>query len=328
MSLLHGTIANQIFKMAEPRITVLMPVYNALPFLGKAIDSILRQTFQDFELLIIDDCSNDASGELISSYRDQRIVAVRNERNLGLSSTLNKGLLLARAELVARMDADDIAMPERLEKQYLKFQASPALRLLGTAVTLINAQDERVAQWTYPVDIAAVRQAIKVSCCFAHPSVMYRKTAVVEAGGYDGSLNPAEDYDLWVRLCARYDCCNLPESLLRYRIHAANMSTVDIEKPVLASLAVQHGLRGATPTAAALRNAGVTRREINDALLRAYLFWIHLYQQAGYLDIVRTLTSKALKVPPHHCSLRLYRAVLHQGARCWVVRPLSMKTAA
>lgn len=299
-------------SVVEPKVTVLMPVYNALPFLRTAIDSILGQTFAEFELLLVDDGSTDGSAELIDSYHDRRLVVIRNEQNLGLSETLNKGLQLARGELIARMDADDVALPDRLAVQCQEFQSDSSLTLLGTAVTLINELDQPFAEWQYPLDSATIRVVLRRSSGFAHPSVMYRKSQVVAIGGYDGRFNPAEDHDLWMRLCARHVGRNLPFPLLRYRIHTSNMSTTDVARAVVASLAIQHDLRRVKPSVDVLREAGISQRRINDALLQTYLFWVDLYRRADRHDIVNALLQGAAKIPVYRCSLRLYAVLIKE----------------
>ena len=124
--------------MVGPRITVLMPVYNAERHLREAIDSILAQSFKPFEFLIIDDGSTDRSASIIASYRDERIRFFRNETNLGISATLNKGIALSSCELIARMDADDISHPQRLQKQFGFMKRNPACALLSTWARVVN----------------------------------------------------------------------------------------------------------------------------------------------------------------------------------------------
>ena len=126
--------------MKTPALTVLMPVYNTEKYLKEAVDSILQQSFPDFEFLIIDDSSTDSSAEIIAAYRDPRIRVLKNEKNMGMSATLNKGIEMCRTELIARMDADDISYPERLEKQFRFFESNPECALLYTWAQEITTQ--------------------------------------------------------------------------------------------------------------------------------------------------------------------------------------------
>lgn len=199
--------------MTKPLLTVLMPVFNAEKYLPQAIDSILHQTLTDFEFLIIDDGSADSSVEIIRAYTDPRIRLVRNEQNLGISATLNKGIALASAELIARMDADDISYPTRLQKQYEYFQAHPDCALVSTWAREITEDNKPILTEEFNSDY--YRYMLNFECWIYHPTVMYKKAAVLEFGGY--SERYCEDYDLWWKLSRKYPIVNLPEVLLDYR---------------------------------------------------------------------------------------------------------------
>jgi glycosyltransferase involved in cell wall biosynthesis len=203
----------------KPLVTVLMPVYNAERFLREAIDSILQQTFTDFEFLILDDGSTDSSVAIIKSYTDPRIRFVQNEKNLGISATLNRGIELASCELIARMDADDLSYPERLQKQWDFFQTHADVALLSTWAREITEEGE-------PVHTAAWRQPffyynLTFECWIYHPTVMYRRRAVLDVGAY--STRYSEDYDLWWRLSRKYKIDNLSEVLVDYRLTAVSL---------------------------------------------------------------------------------------------------------
>lgn len=202
-----------------PRVTVLMPVYNGERFLREAVESILAQTFTDFELLIINDGSSDHSAEIVASCRDPRIRLVHNERNIGLIATLNKGLALAEGEYVARMDCDDISRPERLGKQVDFLAAHPGVGVCGTWFRKFGERTNKVVRWETDPD--TVRAAMLFSCSLAHPTVMLRREFFVSRQlFYDAAYPHAEDYELWVRAMAYMDVANLPEVLLEYRVHA------------------------------------------------------------------------------------------------------------
>src|SRR5258705_299739 len=162
--------------MPNSLVTVLMQVYNSERFLSEAIDSILNQTFTDFEFLIIDDGSTDNSLKIIKSYSDARIRLVQNEKNLGITATLNKGIVLARADLISRMDADDISYPERLQKQYEYLKDHPDCALLSTQARVI-AEDKQV-EYIDDTNSDFFYYNLTFSSPIFHPSVMYRKKAV------------------------------------------------------------------------------------------------------------------------------------------------------
>jgi len=198
----------------KPLVTVLMPVYNAERFLREAIDSILQQTLSYFEFLIIDDGSTDNSVAIIKSYGDARIRFIQNEKNLGISATLNRGLELASCELIARMDADDISYPERLQKQYNFFETNKDVALLSTWAREVSETGEPVytARWRQPF----FYYNLTFECWIYHPTVMYRRSAVLDVGAY--STPYSEDYDLWWRLSRKYKIDNLSEVLVDYRL--------------------------------------------------------------------------------------------------------------
>jgi len=201
-------------KSGDIAVTVLMPVYNAEQFLAEAMESILFQTFTDFEFLIIDDGSTDISVPIVRSYNDPRIRLVRNDTNLGISPTLNRGIALARSPLIARMDADDISHPQRLEKQYRYMVDNPDCALLSTWVRVVDAdrvlirEEKFYARYLY--------YNLTFECCIYHPTVMLRREAVNAVGGY--RMSYSEDFDLFWQLSLHYRIHGLDEPLLDYRI--------------------------------------------------------------------------------------------------------------
>jgi glycosyltransferase involved in cell wall biosynthesis len=210
--------------MTAPAVTVLIPCYNAGPLLIEAVVSILTQTFTDFECLVIDDGSTDGSVHALHAVHDPRLRIVVNPQNLGLIATLNRGLELARAPLLARMDADDISMSTRLMRQVERFAAQPALALLGTWAEDIAADGSVAGVSRAPVTHQEIVVAILRGNTFIHPSVMARTAVLRELGGFPSEALHAEDYALWLRVAARHEVANLPEVLLRYRVHAGQVS--------------------------------------------------------------------------------------------------------
>ena len=209
-----------------PKVTVLMPVYNGELFLCQAIDSILQQTFSDFEFLIINDGSWDNSVEIIASYDDPRIRVVTNKKNLNLRVTLNKGLKLARGQYIARMDCDDVSFPERLARQISFMETHPSIGVLGSAVYIINSQGKLLGKTQFPKEHHLIHWALSFYCPMVHPTVMMRKDLIVNEGGYNTEMAHAEDYDLWCRLIRKTRFANLEDGLLGLRKHHHNISEI------------------------------------------------------------------------------------------------------
>jgi hypothetical protein len=208
-----------------PAVSVVMAVYNGERHLAAAVDSILAQTHQDFELVIVDDGSTDGSRDIVRSYGDPRIRLVTLDRNSGLSAALNRGLATARAPLIARQDADDLSEPHRLATQLAVMRERPALALLGSRAFAL-AEDGRVTGTVWrPAAPASIRWYALFDNPFIHTSVMFRAAVVRdELGGFDARYDPfSQDYALWCRVLRRYPCANLPERLVRYRVHSASI---------------------------------------------------------------------------------------------------------
>ena len=186
----------------SPLVTVLMPVYNGLPYLREAIDSVLQQTLTDYEFLIIDDASTDGSVACIRSYRDPRIRLVRNEKNLGTSGSMNKGIELARSKYIARIDQDDVCLPERLHEQLAFLENRPDLAIVCSWEVGIDSSSRRIRNWTRQLDNygSFLGYLVVGKCPIWHPSIMFRRQVVKDVGGYDHSYSPAEDFELTMRL--------------------------------------------------------------------------------------------------------------------------------
>jgi len=210
-----------------PCVSVIMAIRNGAAYLSAAIDSILAQTFTDFEFIIIDDGSDEpATLELLRAYaaRDARLKIV-SRANKGLTRSLNEGISLAAGELLARMDGDDIATPSRLEKQVAFMRSNPDVVLLGGAYELIDGAGRPIRTWTPANDDATLQtHCLEGSTPICHPLAMMRADAVQRVGGYDESFTVAQDLDLWLRLgeVGRMAC--LPDVLLQYRQHAGSVS--------------------------------------------------------------------------------------------------------
>ena len=210
----------------RPAVSVLMPVYNAERYLAEAVGSILAQTFADFEFLIVDDGSTDGSLAILRRFEasDPRVRLV-SRPNTGYVTALNEMLGMARGELLARMDADDVALPHRFARQVEFLRDHPEVDALGGAQEQIDARGRFLYIHRDPVGHEEIQeQALIGRCPLNHPSVMMRRHAVLDLGGYRTEMMPSEDLDLWLRMGERGRLANLPEVVTRYRIHDGSIS--------------------------------------------------------------------------------------------------------
>ncbi|MFH0891451.1 MAG: glycosyltransferase [Candidatus Falkowbacteria bacterium] len=211
-----------------PKISVILPVYNGSEYLAPAIDSVLAQTFDDFELIIIDDGSTDGSGNIIRGFAtDKRVKLLYNEKNLGLVGTLNRGISAARGEYIARMDQDDICYPERLEKQYVFMNDRQDVGVVGTGIILMNGAGDTFDKRAKPAEHYLIKWRCFFSVPIFHPTVIARAD-ILKNNPYDQNFEYCEDIELWSRLIFKknIEFANLPDYLLRYRIHGASMTKI------------------------------------------------------------------------------------------------------
>ena len=203
----------------KPLVTVLMSVHNDRPYLPEAVDSTLRQSLDDFEFVVIDDASTDGSGDYLRGLTDPRVRFHRNPRNLGLTKSLNHGLMLATGRYVARMDADDVSTPDRLRRQAAFLDANPLVGIVGCARILVDESGKNVAHAPAAEDDLRIRWKCLLGNPFAHPAVMFRLDLLDSHRlRYDESFRTAQDYDLWSRLLCVTRGHNLPDALLHYRL--------------------------------------------------------------------------------------------------------------
>lgn len=206
-------------------ITVLFPVYNASAYLKEAIDSILDQTFRDFQLLAINDGSTDDSVAIIESYQDDRIKLVHNEQNLGLIATLNKGIDMIESPYIVRADADDICLPERLEKQFKFMEANPEIGISGTWHEMLGHPSGRKRGTKYSTDDEMIRIRHMYQVHLTHGTSIIRKKVLDEFNlRFDPDFKHAEDYDLFVRMSKHCKMANIPEVLYLVRYHEGSVS--------------------------------------------------------------------------------------------------------
>jgi glycosyltransferase involved in cell wall biosynthesis len=219
--------------MSQPAVSILLPVYNSEKYLRQAIDSLLNQTFTNFELLIINDGSIDQSEKVIISYDDSRIVYLKNDRNRGLIYTLNKGIELAKGKYIARMDADDICCRDRLQKQFDWLEKSKETTVISSQVSFINENGIETGDWKDDLEtttFASIKQKMIWVNCIAHPTVMIHSD-ILKQYKYSGNQVNTEDYDLWLRLLADgHKIEKIPEKLLLYRVHQLSITGSDLRK--------------------------------------------------------------------------------------------------
>lgn len=205
-----------------PKVSVLMPAYNSEKYIAEAIESILNQTFTDFEFIIINDGSTDNTAKIVRQYTDKRIKFIDNKKNQGLIAVLNQGLDLCRGEYIARMDSDDISRPQRFEKQVKYMDENPDVGVLGTSIEQFGDLN-KLCIYKSTISYMDLVQ----SCTIAHPTVFIRRDILQKyAIRYKSEYVHAEDYNLWAQLIKVTKIHNLTDTLLRYRWHGGNISSV------------------------------------------------------------------------------------------------------
>lgn len=213
-------------NMKKPLVTILMPVYNGGKYLREAIDSILCQTFNDFVFLIIDDGSTDNSANIIKSYEDKRIVFLVNEKNIGISKTLNLGIDNSDTKYIARMDQDDISLPNRIAEQVNFMELKPDIGVCGTWMLAFNSKNQSALK-KRPIKNDAIKTAFLFYNPIAHPTAMIRKNILDKNNlQYDPLYDGLEDYDLWERISFVAKMENIPKALLFYRLHETQLSRI------------------------------------------------------------------------------------------------------
>ncbi len=214
----------------KPKITVLLSVFNDERYIGKAIKSILKQTFTDFELLIIDDCSTDKTRDIILGYKDPRIRLIKTEKNIGITRSLNKGLKMAKGKYIARLDSDDISCPKRLEKQLSFLENNKSYAMVGSCTEVIDEGGEHIEYWNQEESAELIFYTLSYRDCLTSSSVMFDKKIVDSLGGYDESCDRAEDFELWYRISRKYRIYTIPEYLVKYRERKDSHSLINVSE--------------------------------------------------------------------------------------------------
>ncbi len=207
-----------------PEISVVLPVYNGGRFVGEAVDSILRQTFEDFEFIIVDDGSTDTTPSVLQKVRDSRIRVIKNESNKGIVYSLNRGIAEARGAYIARMDSDDVALPDRFMLQRAELGGNARLAAVGGQTVLIDGSGKERGTEVYPCSWHSIRRSMFVRNPLAHGTVLMRRSALPADGPYDARFLHNEDYALWLRLAASHELANIPAIVMKRRIHDKNIT--------------------------------------------------------------------------------------------------------
>lgn len=225
----------------KPRVSVIMSVYNGTQYLCDAVQSILDQTYGDFEFLIIDDASTDSSLDILRKFNDPRIRIIVNKKNIGLTKSLNVGIAQARGKYIARMDADDISQPNRFEKQVYYLDTYPEIAVVGTCAEMIDDNSKSIGLLSYRAEPTMID--LQESNQVIHGSIMARKDVLESMGGYPSHYKMCQDYALFLKIVQKYTIHNLQEILYRIRIHASSVTQMNIEKSIAFHIvAVRDGL--------------------------------------------------------------------------------------
>jgi hypothetical protein len=282
--------------MSAPVVTVLMPVYNAERFVARTVDSILAQTFGDFEFLIINDGSTDRTPEILRDYarRDERIRLV-SRPNTGYVVALNEGLGLARGEFVARIDADDLADPRRLELQVARMRSEPDLVALGSNAYAMDEDGRMLGDYDVPPAHEEIEaNHLRGSSTIHHPAVMLRPEAVRRVGGYRGQFMPCEDFDLWLRLGEVGRLANLPEKLLTKRLFVGSAVATNLAKQEkLVKQIVEEAFRRRGLSGALALRPNRIRRPVD-----LYRQWGWMALRGGHVSTSRRYAARAILSRP------------------------------
>jgi hypothetical protein len=227
-------------SVTPPRVSVVIGAYNGERFLRPAIESIISQTFRDFELIVVDDCSTDRTPQILSEFKDDRIRVVRNERNLGIAETLNNGIAVARGEYVALQDHDDVSLPARLECQVAFLDKNAQVGMVGSSCSLIDEAGVLLAHRPVECDDVKLRWDLLWRTALIHTTLMVRRRAIEEVGGYspDPPYRFAEDYDLMSRVAFRYAVANIPQPLGWWRVHKMSASQLNVSQQAAAGRSI------------------------------------------------------------------------------------------
>lgn len=229
----------------KPNISVIMSAYNVEKYLAESIESILSQTYRNFEFIITDDRSTDSTYKIMSRYTDKRMKVIKNNENKGLTKNLNTMIHQSKGKYIARMDGDDISLKDRLKNQFEYMQANPETAVVGGQGILINESGEEISKVLVPIGHESILSRIFVMNQFFHPAMLIRKKALEKVHFYDEKYLKSQDYNLIFKLISEgYKVANLNEVVLKYRIHSESISQFSqSEQDYYASKAIKYGLK-------------------------------------------------------------------------------------
>jgi glycosyltransferase involved in cell wall biosynthesis len=306
-----------------------MAVHNGERFLREAVESVLAQSLSDFELVVVDDGSTDATGAILAEYAsgDSRMV-VRRQANAGPAEARNRAFHMVSAPLVAIIDADDVALPTRLEQQLEFMTEHRDVGAVGGAVAFVDASGREFGKWRYPLRDADIRTAFAHTTPLAQPATMIRKDTFFAAGGYRRLLAPAEDLDLWLRIADGHELANVPDVMIRYRVHPEQATVRGCEMQALCSLAARMAARARAERrpdpldtidridGETLRRIGATDHELASAVVHTTTWVAKTVGRAGYVrDSERLFLDAHRRARADHGSPELALHVHRQHAR-------------
>jgi glycosyltransferase involved in cell wall biosynthesis len=285
-----------------------MSVFNGERFVGDAIRSILEQTLADFDLVVVDDGSSDSTPAILAELaaEDDRI-AMHRHANRGLAASLNRGIELASAPLIARLDADDLALPTRLERQVAFLDRHDSVGLVGGAVVFIDDDGRAFANAAYPTSDGETRRAFAHSTPFVHSAVTFRRAAFEATGGYRSAFVDAEDLDLWLRIAEDHEMLNLPQPVVAYRIHDDQATYRNLERQAISALAARTAWRARAAGRPdpfldvrridqdALEAAGLTEADVTAEFIPLALWLAKTIARAGHREAANELFAVALE---------------------------------
>jgi glycosyltransferase involved in cell wall biosynthesis len=276
-------------------VSVVIAVHNGEEFLAEAVESVLAQSLADLELVVVDDGSTDATAAILERWASQDArVRVYRQPHAGRAMARNHAFEIARAALVAVLDADDVALPTRLEQQLAFMNEHPEVAVVGGAVVFIGNDGRMFGEWRYPVTDAEMRLELVKSTPLAHSTVMIRKAPFMNVGGYRAQFAFAQDVDLWLRLADRHAFANLPEPLIRYRVHPDQGSVRNCEQQALCNLAAHVASRArgegrrdpidelSRIDSDSMLKLGIRRDELTAAIVRNMTWVARTLGRAGY----------------------------------------------
>jgi len=290
-----------------PAVSVLMPVRDSERFVAEAVESVLSGTFADLELLVLDDGSTDSTPQILErlAAADPRLVIHRREPGRNLAEVLNVAAELSRGALIARLDADDVSLPDRLQLQTEFLAANPEVALLGGQALLIDESGREFGRAEYPTSDAELQAALRERNPFVHSAMTMRREAFEAVGGYRANFDHAEDLDLWLRLAAGRQIANLPGPVVKYRIHGGQQTLQKQDEQALFSLAARASAQALAagrpdPVAGAridesfLRSQGIDPPEVTAAVVPALSWLARTTGRAGHPGDARRLFDAAL----------------------------------